>query len=117
MFRGDRLRDGCPIKLRRYTVARDVLVLVFLLLGDIFIIQENGIPTLERVSVEHVHQVIGGMDRGAARLGRCCDRILAVSWLLVSLFPVLIRVHIIFIIDYRLHVEESVIEVLGITCI
>jgi len=115
MFRGDRLRD--PIE-GRNAVPSDVLVLLFLLLYNaFFIIEDDGISTLERVPVEHVQQVIGRMSRGTTRLGWCCDRILAVSRLLVGLFPLLICVNIIFIIDYRLHVEESVIKVLGITCI
>jgi hypothetical protein len=64
-----------PVKLGRCAVPRDVLVilflfilLLFLLLGDIFIIEEDGIPTLKRVPVEHVRKVIGGMNRGATRL-------------------------------------------------
>jgi len=34
------------------------------ILRDIFIIEEDGIPTLEQVPVEHIHQVIGGMSQG-----------------------------------------------------
>ena len=85
-------------------------ILIFIAPILILIVQNDRMPTLERIPIKDIDAVVlDRVHRWTAGLRGRSDRVLAIGAILICLCALFVLV-----VDYGLHAQEGIVEVLGI---